>query len=201
MYTKIASDETNIKALKSELRKKAKKILEGLNEEELQSRNQKIFKKLVNLESFKSAKTVFVYVSVDKEVDTLELIQFALASEKRVAVPKCYSKGIMQAKVIKSIDELKPGMMNIPEPREEAETIMPEDIDFIVVPCLLADKNGGRLGYGGGYYDRFLAGISERTEKSTVIIAGESNVVDELPAESTDVRAAMTITESNIYRI
>ena len=108
---------------------------------------------------FKEAQTVFCYVSAGSEVKTLSLIGEMLKF-KRVAVPYCTDKeGSMIAVEIKSTDELKEGLFGIAEPINPIE-LPKNEIDFVIVPGIAFDKSGYRIGYGKGYYDRFLSDIN-----------------------------------------
>lgn len=109
--------------------------------------------------AFTEAETVFCYVSAHGEVDTYELIQ-ELLTYKKVLVPYCINEdGDMIACPINSLEDLKEGKFKIPEP-ESPEEFPKEKIDFVIVPGVAFDKNGYRLGYGKGYYDRFLEGTT-----------------------------------------
>ena len=110
-------------------------------------------------EEFKNSQTIFCYVSAGSEVGTLSLIA-ELLKTKRVTVPYCTDKeGNMIAVEIKSPCELKEGLFGIAEPINPIE-FPKEKIDFVIVPGIAFDKDGYRLGYGKGYYDRFLSNIN-----------------------------------------
>ena len=110
------------------------------------------------LQEFKNAKTVFCYVSAGSEVKTHSFIKEALKT-KRVIVPYCTDKnGTMIAVEIKSFDELEEGFFGILSPKNPAE-FPKSEIDFIITPAIAFDEEGYRLGYGKGYYDRFLSDI------------------------------------------
>ena len=116
-------------------------------------------KMLEKYPEFLMARTVFCYVSAHGEVDTYVLIQ-ELLKHKKVLVPYCINEeGDMIACPINSLENLKEGRFKIPEP-ESPEEFPKEKIDFVIVPGVVFDKNGYRLGYGKGYYDRFLEGIT-----------------------------------------
>lgn len=116
-------------------------------------------KMLEKYPEFSNAKTVFCYISAHGEVDTYGIIQ-ELLKDKKVLIPYCINEeGDMIACPINSLDDLKEGKFKIPEPRFPEE-FPKEKIDFVIVPGVAFDKNGYRLGYGKGYYDRFLAGIT-----------------------------------------
>lgn len=107
-------------------------------------------------ELWQRAQSVFVYVSMWAEPDTRCLIEAALEEGKRVCVPLCCPERVMKAVRIESLDELRPGMLNIPEPPVDGETAQPGSLDLAIVPCITATAGGARLGHGAGYYDRFL---------------------------------------------
>ncbi len=108
---------------------------------------------------FKKASVVFSYVSFENEISTLDLIE-ELLKEKRVVVPYCTDKnGGMICVEIKSMAELKTGSYGILEPCNPIE-FDKNEIDFCIVPGLAFDTDGGRIGFGKGYYDRFLSGVN-----------------------------------------
>ena len=116
-------------------------------------------KMLEKYPEFVEARTVFCYISAHGEVDTYKVIQ-ELLKDKKVLVPYCINEeGDMIACPINSLKDLKEGKFKIPEP-ESPEEFPKEKIDFVIVPGVAFDKNGYRLGYGKGYYDRFLDGIT-----------------------------------------
>lgn len=116
-------------------------------------------KMLENYPEFLKAKTVFCYISAHGEVDTYEIIQ-ELLKDKKLLVPYCINEdGDMIACPINSLEDLKEGKFKIPEPKSPKE-FPKEKIDFVIVPGVAFDKAGYRLGYGKGYYDRFLDGIA-----------------------------------------
>lgn len=118
-----------------------------------------ITKKIVELEEYKNSQICFLYASMPDEFQTKELIVNALKAGKQICLPYITDKNmkIMQATLIKSLDELVVGAYNILTVKEEnLRIIKPQDIDFILVPAVGLDKKGYRLGMGGGYYDRYL---------------------------------------------
>ena len=114
---------------------------------------------LSSFKEFAKAEVVFCYVSAGSEVDTHSFIK-EIITDKRVVVPRCIDKcGNMIAVEIKSFEELKEGFFGILEPIGETD-FPKEEIDFAIVPAIAFDEDGYRLGYGKGYYDRFLSDIS-----------------------------------------
>lgn len=127
------------------------------NKDTKQKSDEKIFKNLINLSEYKSASAVFCYVSTEIEVDTLHLIEYSLKIGKIVAVPKCSdNNGNMVFKRINNLSELEKGYFNILEPKEACPEYTDYNNSICIVPALAFDKNGYRIGYGKGYYDRFL---------------------------------------------
>lgn len=155
-----------------------------------------IFRRLTALEAYQRAGTVFLYCSTEEEVSTARLLEDALRTGKRVCVPLCTgTRGVMEAREITEPSELVPGRYGIPEPPAWSPAVPPEEIDLCVVPCLAADASGHRLGYGGGYYDRFLA----RTAAETVVLCPESRFTVTLPAEPHDRSCNIVVTERRVH--
>ena len=138
-----------------EKKRELRKYIRSLPPEEAPS-GPAVADALCALDAYKKAKTVFVFVSNGDEPETRDFIVRALDEGKVVAVPKCLPDGIMEARQIGSLSELVTGMYGIPEPGDQAPPVQRCRIDFAVVPGLCFDMDGGRLGKGKGYYDRFL---------------------------------------------
>ena len=153
-----------------------------------------LFNRIISLEKFIAARNIMIYYSVQREPATLEIARTALSMGKTVAFPLCDRGGIMEARAVGSLEELRPAVLGIPAPPDTAPLIAPESLDFIIVPALTYDKKGYRLGYGGGYYDRYLLGV----EAYTAGIARERLLKDELPIESHDVAVKCIITEERV---
>ncbi len=131
------------------------------------------------------------------EIHTKPLIQAALDQGKRVAVPKCISKGIMEARQIRSLGELYPGSYGIEEPEKAAEIIGPEEISLALVPCLTCSGDGRRLGYGGGFYDRFLRSVPG----PWAVLCRGRLMEAEIPWEAHDLLMDVVIWEEGILEL
>jgi len=163
--------------------------------------DRQIRERVESLAAYQKAARIFCYVSTEEEVDTRTFLEDALKDGKRVAVPKCRkvsqggTKGIMDAVEIRSLDDLQPGAYGILEPKDGCWVVPSDQLQLCIVPCLAASKNGGRLGYGGGYYDRYLP----LTGGIKVVLCREELVLEDVPLESHDCRMDMLVTEKQIY--
>ena len=147
------------KLTKAEKKKKIRSVyLEKRNNMEFEKRraaSEKIAKWLFANKRFKAAQTVFVYASYKTEADTMKIIQRALQMGKRVAAPKVHGEEMFFYEIT-SWEDLFPGYMGILEPQNEGKApVMPGDGDVMLVPGAVFDRQGGRIGYGKGYYDRY----------------------------------------------
>lgn len=151
-----------------------------------------ILEQLLSSEYFRQAKTIFTYCSTAEEIDTQGILHHSLQQGKTLCLPRCeQQRGIMTARKIEAITDLVSGRFGIPEPSEKSPVIAPEQIDLCIVPCLAADFSGYRLGYGGGYYDRFLPQVAG----TTLILCAESRLLSELPHDSFDIPCDIIYTE------
>ncbi len=150
-----------------------------------------ISEKLLSSEPYRRAECIFCYVSTATEPSTVAIINDALAKGKCVCVPKCIAKGRMKALRIESTDCLHKGAYGILEPDDSLPEISPDAIDLAIIPCLAATRDGIRLGHGGGYYDRFLAG----TPATKAALCFSKRILPTVPAEDFDVRMDYVISE------
>ncbi len=124
------------------------------------SLDKRLLSNLLRLREYQSCHTLLTYVSTDIEVDTKMLINQALADGKRVAVPRCivFTRG-MEFHYINSLDDLSPGTFSVLEPEPFFPKVTSTENSLLIVPALCIDKRGYRLGYGKGYYDRYMSGF------------------------------------------
>ncbi len=149
----------DIRVHKKELREKYKQIRRDMPANVKQERDKQIFTRLIDMEAYKKSNLILTYVSTDIEVDTIKFIEYALNDNKTVAVPRCIDgTRDMDFYIIKSIDDLEQGSFSVLEPvPDKCQKLELFDDAFCIVPALLYDSYGYRLGYGKGYYDRFLS--------------------------------------------
>ncbi|MDR2665238.1 MAG: 5-formyltetrahydrofolate cyclo-ligase [Oscillospiraceae bacterium] len=151
-----------------------------------------IYNNLVELPEFLSAGVVLFYFSVNREPSTHRAIARALDMGKTAALPLPYPGGVMSAREILSADAPEAGPYGIPAPPESARIIEKGDIDLIIVPAVSFDRDCYRLGYGGGYYDRYLPG----TRAYTVGLARERLIRPRVPREAHDIPVRCVVTEA-----
>lgn len=178
---------------KSRIREYINKKRFLLKKEEKENFDRVIFNKLINSKEYIYSKHIFIYVSFNNEVDTYRIIEYALKDNKCVYVPKVISKEEgMKAVQIKSVKELKEGMYGILEPASLEFAVDEQVIDLIVIPGIAFDISGGRVGYGGGFYDRFLKKLSSNVVK--LALAYDFQIVDKVPTEIHDMLVDRIIT-------
>jgi 5-formyltetrahydrofolate cyclo-ligase len=154
------------------------------------------------LEEIAGAEILFIYVNFRSEVETLPLIRHCLARGKQVAVPltDVQNSRLLPFAVNDPDRDLHPGYCGIPEPvKGRLAAVEPRAIETVILPGSVFDEQGGRLGYGGGYYDRFLA--TEAPQARRVGIAFEEQIVAHLPLLPHDKRLHIVVTEKRILRI
>lgn len=153
-------------------------------------------KKLFESEEYQNSKIIFVYVSLEEEINTIEVIKKALADGKIVTVPKIMKNNEMKALKINSLDELTLGYYNILEPREDAQDLS-NIVDLTIVPGLAFDNQNKRLGYGGGFYDKFF----EKYKNSfKIALCYDYQFVATVYPEKHDISLEMIISNSYIIK-
>ena len=191
------SDETFGKRdEKNLIRKQMKQLREDMTRAERFEKSMRIFEQLITVPEFKRADRIYTYVSMDNEIDTIMLIDYSLSLEKRVFVPRVSGKD-MEFYEISDISELSPGYMGIYEPDINGKEPDYSRTGFMCMPGLAFDKSYNRIGYGGGFYDRYLS-VENKLYKAA--LAYEAQLLESIPAQDGDVRPDMIVTEESIYR-
>lgn len=152
-----------------------------------------LLERFAELAEVKNASTVMVFCGVGREPDTAPLIRHLLERGQQVALPVCLSGRRLEARVITDEGQLVPGKFGIPEPDFTCPAVSPAEIGAVLVPGLMADREGYRLGYGGGYYDRWLAGYSG----FTAMVCPKERLVDSLPREEFDHPVDLVLTDTD----
>lgn len=173
------------------------------NKEEV---SQQAIEHLIALPEYQRAQTVMWYIDARSELRTRHFLPEALKSDKRIVVPYCTTDENGDNKlglwVLEDMDELVVGKWQILEPPkdrwgESGKEVEPTDLDFVVVPGVGFDRQGGRLGNGQGYYDRLLE--SARSDAPLVGLCYESQLFDEIPVDEHDVFMDKIVTENGVY--
>jgi 5-formyltetrahydrofolate cyclo-ligase len=166
------------------------------------TRSRLAVKNFLQLPELQRWSTLFIYVNFRSELETVELIHQCLVRGKRVAVPLVNAaENVMVPLLIKDPEkDLAPGYYGIPEPDpRKSLRVAAREIDAAVIPGSVFDVNGGRLGYGGGYYDRFLVNDAPRAKR--VGFAFELQVVEGVPLEPHDQLLDILVTEDRTIKI
>lgn len=183
--------------IKKQLRIQYKSVRNSISATDKSNSDQVIFRNFVSSPFFKDSDLYLCYVSVGSEVETVKIIDSLLANSKRVGVPYCEGKE-MHFYEINSIDELVSGAYGIPTADvKKAKRISDFSNTLCIVPALSFDKKGFRLGYGGGYYDRFLSLHSV----DTLGLCYECCYAESLPAEPHDIKIRCVLTENGFIYI
>lgn len=178
---------------KKQLRKAMLQKRKELSESETAVKNSAITEKLLSLAKVQSAELILPFVSAKGEVGTREFIARCFDVGKTVAVPRCIDGSNMKFCVIHTFDDLEKGMYGIDEPKEYCEVIKAENAEnsVLIVPALCFDTKGYRLGYGKGYYDRFIS----RYSGFTVGVCYSEFITDDIPIDEYDRCVDIVITE------
>lgn len=182
---------------KTKLREKYLAKRSSLTAGQVKSASAKIAAKFLVLVDRVAAERIMLYYSFRNEVITHDIIDKLLAKNKEVFLPyTVVGKKEIQINRINDIkDDLIEGVYGVMEPRKKENQSI-KDLDIVVVPGMVFTKKGYRLGYGGGYYDRFLSRLSKKT--CTIGFVFDSLLLNELPLEEHDLPVEMIITEKNI---
>lgn len=171
----------------------------ALGEEEVERRSAAVQEQVLRHPAFAQAKVLALYVGVKGEVRTDRLLRAALEAGRRVALPiTLYEEGMLRFSEVREPErELRPARFGLLEPAPEHQRpVAPEEFDWVLVPGVVFDRRGYRLGHGKGFYDRFLAQV--RPDCVRAGLAYDFQVVEALPVEAHDVRLHLLFTESQV---
>ena len=180
---------------KQELRLFYKSIRNSISKNDRLKYSEEIAEKVFSTDLYKSCKVILTFVSINSEVETKFIIDRAFRDGKIVAVPRTENKSMEFVK-IDSINELEKGEYNIPTAPSSNKKIEDFSSALCIVPCLSADLSCHRLGYGGGYYDRFFA---IHPDVKSICICFDNCVALSLPKEEFDKAVDICITEKRMF--
>ena len=176
-------------------------VRRNLNDDEWAVRSAKIKECLFASEVYRNCGRLFAFMSLAREPDTKEIITEALCTGKEVAIPKCRKNQTLGFYLIDSISDVTEGLYGINEPfRCDADhEACPENGDLILIPGLAFDRSGNRIGYGKGYYDRYLSSLENETVK--VMLAFSFQEEPSIEPKETDIPVDMIMTDEGLITI
>lgn len=185
----------NGRRIKERLRQEVLAERKQLSESEWQNRSRLITHQVIVHPAFLSARKIFLFVNAKGETDTRQIMEAAWIAGKIVAVPRVNRK-VMNFFRIDNINQLEPGSFGIYEPVRDREAVEPDADTLMIMPGVVFDIERHRIGYGGGYYDKYL---SEHPQPAkTMAVAFALQVKNEIPFEPHDIRPDILITEGNL---
>ncbi|MGA9085270.1 MAG: 5-formyltetrahydrofolate cyclo-ligase [Methanoregula sp.] len=186
-----------MKKTKQEIRAEVKRRRQALTPEEREEKSRRICGALLDL--LDGTGPVMAYVAKPPEVDTAALIAGLLARGTRVIVPIIERETVsLRLSYLEDPSVLVESTFHVPEPTGHEIPARPDEVKAAIIPLLAFDSEGNRLGYGAGYYDRFLAA---HPGMKTIGVAFACQEMPDLPGESTDIQMDMIVTESGIVRV
>ena len=166
---------------KKELRQKIRQQKREMTEEQIQTASEKLGELFAADPLYQQARTIYGYLPYNQEVRTVPMLQRALDEGKRVAVPKCYGDE-MRFIYLDDLSQVAEGYCGIPEPILD-EPVADDPAALVLMPGLAFTEQGQRIGYGGGFYDKFLA---QEPNHPTLALCYSFQMVDEIPTEEFD---------------
>jgi len=167
---------------KQELRRSIREQKRAMTEEEIISRSERLAELFLGSDAYQNAKTIYGYLPYNQEVRTVPMLEQAIRDGKRVAVPKCYGDE-MKFIFMDDLSLVEKGYANIPEPIADGP-IADDETALVLMPGLAFDPQGHRIGYGGGFYDKFLA---QEPDHPTLALCYEFQMLDHLETEAFDI--------------
>lgn len=180
---------------KNELRQNIRHSLNKMTIDQYEQKSNIIRNRLADEPYIIEGSTIALTVSNYPEVDTSKIIEYLWEVGKKVVVPKCQPKTrMMDFYAINNFQQLETVYMDLKEPiPEKTEFVPPDQIDVIVVPGIVYDQKGYRVGYGGGYYDRYLQNYAG----TLVSLAFDRQIVHSVPKQAHDIPVHFIVTETN----
>ena len=167
---------------KKELRRSIREQKRAMTEAQIEEKSRKLTQLFLASEAYRNAETIYGYLPYNQEVRTVPLLEQALRDGKRVAVPKCYGDE-MRFIFMDDLAKVEKGYANIPEPISDAP-IADDKTALVLMPGLAFDPEGHRIGYGGGFYDKFL---SAEPDHPTLALCYDFQLLPKLETEEHDI--------------
>ena len=167
---------------KKELRRQIREKKRAMTEEQIVTASTRLGELFLNCPEYKAAKTIYGYLPYNQEVRTVPMLEQAMRDGKRVAVPKCYGDQ-MRFIYMDDLSKVENGYANIPEPIAD-EPVADDKTALVLMPGMAFTAEGNRMGYGGGFYDKFLAA---EPDHPTVALCYDFQMVDYIPTDDYDI--------------
>ena len=167
---------------KKQLRREIREKKRAMSEAEIQEKSRRLGELFADSQLYRSAKTIYGYLPYNQEVRTVPMLERAMADGKRVAVPKVYGDE-MRFIYLDDLSAVEKGYAGIPEPVADAP-VADDETALVLMPGLAFDRDGHRIGYGGGFYDKFLA---QEPNHPTLALCYDFQMLPELQTEEFDI--------------
>ena len=168
---------------KKEMRARIRAQKRAMTEAQIVSASARLGQQFRDSALYRKAKTIYGYLPYNQEVRTVPMLEQAIADGKRVAVPKCYGSDMKFIYIDDFVSQVAPGYANIPEPIADGP-VADDKTALVLMPGMAFDPQGHRIGYGGGFYDRFLA---EEPDHPTLALCYGFQMVEHLETEEFDI--------------
>ena len=167
---------------KKELRRQIREKKRAMTEDQIVTASARLGELFLSCPEYKAAKTIYGYLPYNQEVRTVPMLEQAMRDGKRVAVPKCYGDQ-MRFIYMDDLSKVENGYANIPEPIAD-EPVANDKTALVLMPGMAFTADGNRMGYGGGFYDKFLAA---EPDHPTVALCYDFQMVDYIPTDDYDI--------------
>jgi len=178
---------------KARLRKQLLDARDAMSLDFIKITSKEIQENLRKIDFFRNAKTIGAYYSIGSEVRTQDILQEILNAGKELSLPKVVKNDLIFKK-ISNFAELEPGNFSVMEPKDKCEIV--KNLDVMIVPAIALTKEGFRLGYGFGYYDRYLHG----KKSTTIALSYAKQVIKSFPRDDHDIRMNFIVTEDKVIK-
>ena len=187
---------------KKEVRREVTGKKKQMSEDQIASLSAELKERFCSLEAYKNASVIYAYMSYNQEVRTMPIIGQAWEDGKKIAVPLTINKEYMEFIYLESFEDLENGYMGIPEPKaallNELERIADEKDVLILMPGLAFDRDCNRTGYGGGFYDKYLAS-HPGTRFTKVALCFDFQIYERIEVEAHDEKMDMVVSNTAVY--
>lgn len=188
---------SEIRTKKTEMREKYLTVRDAIPSEQKDAFDKKIYDRLIASITYRHSTDVLLYASYRNEVDTWRIFDTALRDGKRVAFPCCNADNTMTFRYVTDREQLSERTFGILEPNDDCEICTPGNFSLLIVPGLIFDKGGYRIGYGKGFYDRFLSSF----EGVSIGLCYSKLQLPEVPRGRFDRHVDVVISEKGVYAV